>query len=84
MSERKSAYDEGVCRNCGVTFRYNPEKGIPTNCGVLACRAHVEWGPDDWSGRARIASARRDAGVGLDGLDEEALRRAGAAATMRP
>jgi hypothetical protein len=51
-----------------------------TICGQLWCRAVTDWGPDDWAGRARMANARAAAGVSLDRLDDEALRRAKAAA----
>jgi hypothetical protein len=34
-----------------------------------------EWGPEQWEGRARMAEARRHAGLELDQIDTEALRR---------
>lgn len=71
------------CQVCQHLFIYTPKADEPprTLCGFLACHARANWGPDDWAGRARMATARKAAGVPLDALDDEALSRmrAGAA-----
>jgi hypothetical protein len=44
-------------------------------CTAMRCRAHIEWTPERWDGAARMAAARRHAGITLTGLDLEALDR---------
>lgn len=78
-----------VCEVCGWDFHYRPKrprKGAPLSpppsiCGQVACRARHDWEPDDWAGRARMATARALAGVALDELDREALARCAGAQT---
>lgn len=68
-------------RRCGVCALALSEH-TAGECRV--CRAalehHDQGDGDCWAGRARMAAARRSAGVELDDVDREALRRAPPAA----
>ena len=68
----------GVCPSCGRSFIYTGEEE-PASCGRPGCRAITTWTPDEWAGRARMAEARRAAGLELNYWDHEALRWGGAA-----
>jgi hypothetical protein len=74
----KRPTDQTRCRICDRVFRYRAADNTPPPaiCGQVHCRARHEWGPEDWAGRARMATARATAGRPLDDLDHEALRRA--------
>lgn len=78
--ERKST-DTATCVECRKPFNYtvtgNPEAPDPPppTCGMLNCRARNGWTADEWSGQARLANARQRAGVPLNDLDHEAIRR---------
>lgn len=70
------------CPRCKSTFHYTlkvkkgqPEPRAPMNCGMMACRVEDEWGTEDWEGAARMAFARRGAGIELNDVDERALAR---------
>jgi len=59
---------------CGDAFIPDLELDArPVICGHLHCRARHDWRPDQWAGRARMATARHAAGVPLDDLDRQAL-----------
>lgn len=67
-----------ACAVCGRSFSYRTRRTTrtpPAICGQIPCRARHTWGPEDWAGRARMASARVTARRPLDDLDHEALRR---------
>lgn len=49
---------------------------MPTVCGRYHCRALEHWTPQRWEGQYRQAMARHAAGVPLQPLDREAIRRA--------
>lgn len=80
---------DSTCRVCKRAFSYPTPRTdaeiaavsakfpdlVVDVCGKLACRARALWTPSEWSGRARMADARRVAGVPLDDLDLEALER---------
>jgi hypothetical protein len=60
-----------TCGVCGKRFSYID--GEPDHCGALGCRARRDWSDEDWAGLARMATARRAAGVPLNELDWLAL-----------
>ena len=62
------------CPVCGTHFPYR-RTHEPAHCGSLSCRAHHDWGADEWAGAARMAHARQRAGIELSALDREALAR---------
>jgi len=71
-----------VCRICddeffGIGRLVHGELVKPDVCGKKDCIIRGAWGPEDWAGRARMAAARRHAGVPLDEHDRTALRKAG-------
>lgn len=67
--------DRATCGVCGTSFGFRtPEP--PATCWRTPCEARSGWTPGQWEGRARMAQARLAAGVPLDGLDYDALRRA--------
>jgi hypothetical protein len=72
----------GRCDSCQRPFTYTAKADEPprTLCGGRPCHARTHWGPDDWAGRARMATARQAAGRDLDRIDHEALARAKEAA----
>lgn len=63
-----------VCGSCKQTFPYRSQTP-PEHCGMSMCRARIEWDQSMWDGRARMAYARKLAGLPLDELDTEALER---------
>lgn len=67
---------EMTCKNCGDRIRtfLRPGESRPTVCGRFACRV-TEWTLAEWEGRARMAAAREAAGIELDAIDRQALRR---------
>ena len=66
-----------TCTACDRLFRYAvpDDQPIPTCCGALHCRAHVEWDDERWAGAADMARARERAGIHLTDLDRQALGR---------
>lgn len=68
-----------TCRRCGERIRYQPKDNEPTPvvCGRYTCRALEHWTPERWEGQHRQAMARHAAGVPLQPLDREAIRRVG-------
>ncbi len=77
----KAGFEEKRCPVCRLTYRYDPDKGEPSHCGILYCRAVTEWTPIEWEGRARMAHARQAADLELDRLDLLALERSERAAS---
>lgn len=74
VKARKAAEHE-PCAACGTAVTIptpRPDTWRPC-CGHLHCRARTTWTHVHWEGRARMADARLAAGVGLTGLDSEAL-----------
>ena len=47
---------------------------MPSLNGAVAAYPD-EWTPEHWAGRARMAAARRHAGIELDPVDRQALAR---------
>lgn len=64
-----------ACREAVPIIGLNPATLDRVTCPATRCRARVEWTDAHWAGRARMAEARRDAGITLNGLDLEALDR---------
>lgn len=64
--------NNSVCVVCGLKFAHHEETEI---CGRMNCRSMHSWGPEEWEGAARMALARKGAGMALSNLDNEALRR---------
>lgn len=68
------------CKICGLPFKYT-NATAPDICGAFDCRRRFDLdSPEKWEGAARMAVARKAAGVVLTSVDEEALRRIGVSA----
>lgn len=67
-----------TCAACRDEFRFEPVRGelAPKVCGRFRCQTTL-WPLDRWEGQARMADARRAAGVELTDTDREAYRRLG-------
>lgn len=74
MARKRDTYDgTALCKQCKTRFVFDPAKhvGMPTNCGALACDTGF-----DVAGKARMAAARKAAGLPLSKLDRKALKEA--------
>lgn len=82
MSRQQSPPAPGLatakCTVCRHQFVYTPagkDAPAPKVCGQLRCRARGTWGREEWAGARRMAEARQRAGIELNDLDHDALRR---------